>query len=159
VFACLFLMLVQALESQQRYDSHATPFIERLEVEGNRRIQRPAIMAHIAARVVPKIARLTRFDPIAQSRRSASQQRQAANRRAWNQSENPEWLNEEFYRERILCRLMTAQVSDIQSALSVSGAYALMIQTGRRVPHRRHWKTLARLAGFFRRVSRSPRSV
>jgi outer membrane protein insertion porin family len=50
VTACLLLMLVQALASQQRHDTHATPLIERLEIEGNRRIQRPAIMAHIVSR-------------------------------------------------------------------------------------------------------------
>jgi outer membrane protein insertion porin family len=50
VTACLFLMLVQALESQQSHDSHATQsFIERLEIEGNRRVQRDTIMAHIVS--------------------------------------------------------------------------------------------------------------
>jgi outer membrane protein insertion porin family len=43
-------MLVQALESQQSHDSHATQsFIERLEIEGNRRVQRDTIMAHIVS--------------------------------------------------------------------------------------------------------------
>jgi outer membrane protein insertion porin family len=51
VTACLFLMLVQVLESQQSHASHATQsFIERLDIAGNRRVQRTTIMAHIRTR-------------------------------------------------------------------------------------------------------------
>jgi outer membrane protein insertion porin family len=49
--ACLSLLSVQALESQQSHDSRATQsFIERLEITGNRRVQRTTIMAHIRSR-------------------------------------------------------------------------------------------------------------
>lgn len=51
VTACLFFMTAQALESQQSHDSHATQtFIQRLEIEGTRRVQRATIMAHIVSR-------------------------------------------------------------------------------------------------------------
>jgi outer membrane protein insertion porin family len=51
LFACLFLMSVQALESQQSHDSHTTQsFIDRLEIAGNRRVERATIMAHIVSR-------------------------------------------------------------------------------------------------------------
>jgi outer membrane protein insertion porin family len=51
VFVCLFLMSVQALESQQSHDSHATQsYIERLEIVGNRRVRRATILAHIVSR-------------------------------------------------------------------------------------------------------------
>lgn len=51
VNACLVFMTAQALESQQSHDSHATQtFIERLDIEGNRRVQRATIMAHIRSR-------------------------------------------------------------------------------------------------------------
>lgn len=51
VTACLFLTSVQALESQQSHNSHATQsFIERLEIGGNRRVQRSTIRAHIVSR-------------------------------------------------------------------------------------------------------------
>ncbi len=51
VNACLFLMFVQSLESQQSHDSHASQsFIERLETVGCRRVQLATIMAHIVSR-------------------------------------------------------------------------------------------------------------
>jgi outer membrane protein insertion porin family len=51
VTACLFLMLVQSIESQQSHDSHASEsFIERIEFVGNRRVQLATIMAHIVSR-------------------------------------------------------------------------------------------------------------
>lgn len=107
----------------------------------------PLSTASEDTQVVPRTARLHRFDPVAQSRRAESQRRQAAAQRAWRPSENPKWLDEKFYRQHILGRLLTIQVSEIRSALSVSAPYALMIQTGRRIPHARHWLNLGRLAG------------
>jgi outer membrane protein insertion porin family len=51
VTACLSLLSVQTLESQQSHDSRATQsFIERLEITGNRRVQTTTIMAHIRSR-------------------------------------------------------------------------------------------------------------
>ena len=51
VTACLFLMFVRSIESQQPHDSHASQsFIERLEIVGNRRVQSATIMAHIVSR-------------------------------------------------------------------------------------------------------------
>ncbi len=49
--ACLFLLSTQPLVSQQSHDSHATQsFIRELRIEGNRRVQRTTIMAHILVR-------------------------------------------------------------------------------------------------------------
>jgi len=95
--------------------------------------------------VVPKLARLDRFDAVAQSRRADSQRRQAAAQRCWNPAEKPDWLNKEFYCKQIKPRLRAIQVSSIQRALSVSEPYALSIRSGERIPHPRHWLTLARL--------------
>jgi CRISPR-associated endonuclease Cas1 len=107
--------------------------------------------------IIPKLARLDRFDPVAQSRRAESQRRQVAAQRAWRPSENPKWLDERFYRQHILGRLSTIEVSEIRSALLVSAPYALMIQTGRRIPHARHWLNLGRLAGVVN-VARAARN-
>jgi outer membrane protein insertion porin family len=50
VFACLFLMLVQAPKCQQSSDRHAAQSsIQQLEIVGNRRVQRATIMAHIVS--------------------------------------------------------------------------------------------------------------
>jgi CRISPR-associated endonuclease Cas1 len=97
--------------------------------------------------VAAKLVRLNPHDPIAQARRADTQRRQAAALKAWNPTRKPNWLDEKFYRKKIQPRLMTLQVSEIQSALSISKPYALRIRTRRCVPHPRHWLTLAQLVG------------
>jgi hypothetical protein len=66
---------------------------------------------------------------------------------AWNPSEQPEWLTEEFYREKIQPRLSGVTVPAISSALGLSEPYAAQIRAGRYIPHPRHWCALARLVG------------
>lgn len=97
--------------------------------------------------IIPKPARLDRFDPVAQSRRAESQRRQAAARKIWNSAEKPDWLDEKTYSKKILPRLVTISVTTIRAALDVSVPYATNIRAGRRRPHPRHWLSLARLAG------------
>jgi CRISPR-associated endonuclease Cas1 len=96
----------------------------------------------------PKVARLDRFDPVAQLRRSESQRRQVAAQRAWNPTEKPDWLDEKTYRDRVQPRLPRIVLRRIMSALSVSEPYASRIRGGRCVPHPRHWGTLATLVGI-----------
>jgi CRISPR-associated protein Cas1 len=97
--------------------------------------------------MIPKQARLDRFDPVAQSRRAESQRRQVAAQREWNPADKPDWLDENAYREKIRPRLAGVTVPAIMSALNVSEPYATNIRSGRRIPHPRHWLTLARLVG------------
>ncbi len=52
----------------------------------------------------------------------------------------------EDYRKKIQARLTTFTVSAIASALGISKPYATDIRAGKRVPHPRHWLTLAGLA-------------
>jgi CRISPR-associated endonuclease Cas1 len=95
---------------------------------------------------VTKLARLNRFDPVAQSRRAESQRRQAAALKAWNPTEKPDWLDEKTYREKILPRLAAIALPTILAALDVSEPYATNIRAGRCIPHPRHWLALARIA-------------
>ncbi|MGB8475484.1 MAG: CRISPR-associated endonuclease Cas1 [Candidatus Acidiferrum sp.] len=97
---------------------------------------------------IPKLARLDRFDPVAQSRRAESQRRQAAALKAWNPAEKPDWLNEKIYRERVQPLLSRVMVPKIMSELSVSEPYALQVRAGQRIPHPRHWLALANLVGI-----------
>jgi CRISPR-associated endonuclease Cas1 len=99
-------------------------------------------------RIIPKLARLERFDPVAQSRRAESQRRQAAAQRAWSPVGRPDWLDEKTYRERVQPQLLGVVASRIMSALSISEAYASRIRGGRCVPHPRHWLNLARLVNL-----------
>lgn len=96
--------------------------------------------------IIPKLARLDRFDSVAQSRRAGTQRQQVAAQREWNPTEKPDWLDEKTYRERVQPQLLKIAVPKIMSALSISGPYALRIRGGRCIPHPRHWLALARLA-------------
>jgi CRISPR-associated endonuclease Cas1 len=98
--------------------------------------------------IIPKLARLDRFDPVAQSRRAESQLRQVAAQRAWNPTEKPDWLDEKTYRDRVQPRLTRIVLPKIMSALSISEPYASRIRGGHCVPHPRHWQTLATLVGI-----------
>lgn len=83
----------------------------------------------------------------AQERRAETQRVHAAGKSAWQPSDLPAWLNQEFYLQRIQPRLKEVSLSVIASSLSVSIPYAVDIRSGRRVPHPRHWQTLDRIAG------------
>ena len=65
----------------------------------------------------------------------------------WSQSSLPEWLNEEFYVQKIQPKLRALKVREIAEAMQVSHPYAADIRAGRRRPHPRHWQALAQLVG------------
>jgi len=83
----------------------------------------------------------------AQAFRAEAQRRHHAAKAAWKASDLPTWLNEEFYRREVQPRLKGITLSVLASTLGVSITYAVHIRSGRRVPHLRHWKTLAKLVG------------
>ena len=56
-------------------------------------------------------------------------------------------LNKENYWREIQPKLASVAVLAIRKALGISKVYATNIRTGRRLPHPRHWVTLAELAG------------
>ncbi|MFZ0461874.1 MAG: hypothetical protein WBE20_02205 [Candidatus Acidiferrales bacterium] len=51
----------------------------------------------------------------------------------------------EDYRKKIQARLTTFTVSALASALGLSKPYATDIRKGKRLPHPRHWMTIAKL--------------
>src|SRR5690348_9637572 len=81
--------------------------------------------------MIPKLARLERFDPVAQSRRAESQRRQAVAQKAWSPTDKPDWPNERVYLEKIQPRLAGIAVSTIVTAPSVTEPYATNIRAGR----------------------------
>lgn len=93
-------------------------------------------------------AHLNRRDPIAKSRRSEAQRRQAVAMKSWKSSDKPEWLGEEFYRDRVQPLLSRFETTAIQKALSISRTYASRIRLGQCVPHQRHWTRLSALVGL-----------
>jgi CRISPR-associated endonuclease Cas1 len=84
----------------------------------------------------------------AQRMRSETQIRHAAAEARWPTSDLPAWLNREFYVREIQPRLKSVTLSVLASTLDISIPYAVDIRKGRRVPHTRHWLTLARLLGI-----------
>jgi hypothetical protein len=81
------------------------------------------------------------------ARQAAKQRRHAAEMKAWNPSDKPDWLTEEFYREMVQPRLSSFTVPAISSALGLSVPYVAEIRAGRQLPHPRHWLRLARITG------------
>lgn len=100
-----------------------------------------------------RVARAGRYaaqSAMAQARRSETQRRQEAGKRAWLASRQPEWPDAETYERRIQPRLAGIAYRALASALGVSEPYAAGIRAGRRVPHPRHWVVLAELTGVAR---------
>jgi hypothetical protein len=83
----------------------------------------------------------------AEARRAETQRRHTAEHKAWQPSQQPAWLDEKTFREKIQPRLAGIPVSTISTALGISVPYAASIRAGRRRPHPRHWVALARLVG------------
>jgi CRISPR-associated endonuclease Cas1 len=80
----------------------------------------------------------------AQAKRSETQIARQANIRKWSISDQPCWLTAEFYVEKIQPQIAFLSSSLIKRELGVSRGYSAEIRHGR-VPHPRHWWTLAKL--------------
>ena len=83
-----------------------------------------------------------------QTLRAETQRRHATAKAAWKPSDLPAWLNEDFYSREIRPRLKSITLSTLASALGISIPYASDVRKGKRVPHPRHWRTLAGLVGI-----------
>lgn len=97
---------------------------------------------------VSKLGRVAGHSPGARAKQAEKQRRHAAELKEWNLAEKPDWLTEKFYREEVQPLLRKVTVPALSSALGLSQPYAAEIRAGRQVPHPRHWKRLAELAGF-----------
>jgi len=89
--------------------------------------------------------RIASKTPESRARLAATQRLQAAARRNWNPRSQPDWLTDDFYKDQIQPKLMKATLSQIASAIDVSILYASDLRRGRRRPHPRHWRALAKL--------------
>jgi CRISPR-associated endonuclease Cas1 len=96
---------------------------------------------------VARLGRAASKTAQARARVSATQRHQTAARLSWQSSDQPDWLTEEAYTEKIKPRLAGASISEITNALDVSFPYAAAIRAGRRRPHPRLWEKLAKLVG------------
>ena len=93
------------------------------------------------------IGRQTANAPEAQLKRANTQRKNALAQHAWKSSDQPAWLTDTFYSEKVQPVIAAMSASAIARYISVSRWYAGRIREGYR-PHKRHWQDLAKLAGF-----------
>jgi CRISPR-associated endonuclease Cas1 len=93
-----------------------------------------------------RIGRQTANGPEAQVKRANTRRKNALAQRSWKPSDQPSWLTDRFYSEKVQPMLAAISASDIARQISVSRWYAGRIREGYR-PHARHWKVLAELVG------------
>jgi hypothetical protein len=95
-----------------------------------------------------KKGRIAAQSEAAQTGRSETQLRHRAAMDLWNSADLPVWLNEKYYLTEIQPRLPQVTLSVLASKLAISIPYAVDVRSARRVPHQRHWLTLAELVGI-----------
>jgi hypothetical protein len=93
-----------------------------------------------------KIGRQTANGPEAQLKRANTQRKNALAQHAWKSSDQPAWLTDTFYSEKVQPVITAMSASAIARQISVSRWYAGRIREGYR-PHPRHWQALAELVG------------
>jgi CRISPR-associated endonuclease Cas1 len=116
---------------------------------GNRYCHECALVASTdrlaAARQLGKIAART---PEALEKRSQNMKRHRDALRNWQPSDLPTWLDDDTYSIRIQPLLTRLSKNTIASALNVCMRYAYEIASGEKIPHPRHWVTLAELVSL-----------
>jgi hypothetical protein len=91
--------------------------------------------------------RLAAQTPESRAQRSATQKARVLANQDWKPSKELDWLDRKTYMKRIQPCLAGVTISALQSALGISEPYAIFIREGSRIPHPRHWQTLANLVG------------
>ena len=93
-----------------------------------------------------RLGRQTANSPNAQLKRANTQRKNALAQHEWKPSDQPAWLTEKLYAEKVQPLLAPMSASAIARQISVSRWYAGRIREGYR-PHPRHWLALAQLVG------------
>ncbi len=93
-----------------------------------------------------RIGRRTANGPEAQLKRANTQRKNALAQHSWKASDQPPWLTEAFYLEKVQPLLAQMSTSAIARRILVSRWYAGRIREGYR-PHLRHWQALSELVG------------
>jgi CRISPR-associated endonuclease Cas1 len=93
-----------------------------------------------------RVGRQTANSPEAQLKRANTQRQNALAQHAWKPSDQPAWLTEKFYAEKVQPLLLSLSASAIARQISVSRWYAGRLREGYRA-HPRHWEALAELVG------------
>ena len=105
----------------------------------------PTVISNLVAGAIS--GRIKNKSAKSRARLGNTQRRHHADRRNWEPSMLPGWLNREVYDRNIQPLLKPLSRSTIMSALGVSKMYAGDVRSGKRRPHPRHWVKLAEMAG------------
>jgi CRISPR-associated endonuclease Cas1 len=95
-----------------------------------------------------RAGRMAAYSSKARAKRADTQRRNALAQHAWKESQQPAWLTDQVYSQRIQPQLAKISSSKIASAIGVTRCYAGNIRKGRFCPHPRHWQVLAKVAGL-----------
>jgi hypothetical protein len=90
--------------------------------------------------------RETANSPEARKKHAITARKNALAQHAWKPSDQPEWLTQEVFEQKIQPLLANISMSSIRSTLGVSKWYASKIRQGYK-PHERRWRALADLVG------------
>jgi hypothetical protein len=96
---------------------------------------------------VARAGRVAGHTPEAIAKEAATHRKHGEARRWWKSSNQPAWLTEQLFLEKIQPALAQASATAIAKRIGVSRWYAGRIREGYR-PHPRHWQALALLVGF-----------
>jgi len=96
---------------------------------------------------VARIGRETANSSEARKKHAITARKNALAQHSWNPSDQPTWLTQELFEQKIQPLLTNVSMSGIRSSIGVSKWYASKIRQGYR-PHPRHWQALARLVGI-----------
>ncbi len=94
-----------------------------------------------------KAGRISAQGPEHLEKRAATMRRHKQAIQDWRPSDLPTWLTRDVYARQVLPALSRVAKSRVRSALGISEPYSSDIQSGKRVPHPRHWEALAGLVG------------
>jgi CRISPR-associated endonuclease Cas1 len=94
-----------------------------------------------------RVGRTMAQKPEAIAKRASTMRHHRSSIKAWNPSVLPTWLTRDVYVKQIQPALANVTKSRIRSALGVSEPYSSDIRAGKRIPHARHWHTLAKVVG------------
>jgi CRISPR-associated endonuclease Cas1 len=95
---------------------------------------------------VARAGRVAAHTPEAIAKEAATHRKHGEAKRRWKSSNQPAWLTEQVFLEKIQPALAQASATVIAKRIGVSRWYAGRIREGYR-PHPRHWKALAELIG------------
>jgi hypothetical protein len=93
-----------------------------------------------------RVGRIAAQGAKAQARRAETQRLNALAQTAWRGApKQNKFISEETYRTEIQPALSGLGRSTIAAALGVSKGYASDVRRGKRIPHPRHWQTIAKV--------------